>query len=88
MDTLGYLCQGQQKRKQTLVEAAMNESDKNKKQLFVSLELHFFSSHTNIEKNPNEVRKKYMDMKLNAAYVFSVIKQRTTVIKKKTFALN
>lgn len=41
------------------------------------------------KKKTNEVRKKYMDMKLNAAYLFSVIKQRTTVIKKKTtFALN
>lgn len=35
------------------------------------------------KKQTNEVRKKYMDMKLNAAYLFSVIKQRTTVIKKK-----
>lgn len=61
----------------------MNERDKNKKQLFVSLGFHFFSSHTNIEKKTNEVRKKYMDMKLNAAYLFSVIKQRTIVIKKK-----
>lgn len=41
------------------------------------------------KKKTNEVRKKYMDMKLNAAYLFSVIKQRTTVIKNKTtFALN
>lgn len=41
-------------------------------------------------KKPNEVRKNYMDMMLlNAEYLFSVIKQRTTVIKKKTtFALN
>lgn len=35
------------------------------------------------KKKTNEVRKKYMDMKLNAAYLFSFIKQRTTVIKKK-----
>lgn len=46
--------------------------------------LSWFPLHTNIEKKKtNEVRKKYMDMKLNAAYLFSVIKQRTTVIKKK-----